>query len=160
LIRLPRIRWISATVPIVAALLVANVAAAHRSLPIAALFTGVTLAEITMMVAAFRVWRFPYPDITINQAAIMTAIFGIAISGIAAISGGLVLRLNFAIPFVEGSLQYWSSHAIGACILGPPIMLFSVKGIRRLLQGQFLAINALLLFLQGVYVRSRTDADV
>jgi len=147
LIRLPRIRWISATVSIVAALLVVNLVVAHRSLPIAALLTGVNVAEIIMMVAAFRAWRFPYPDISLNQAAILTAIFGIAIPGIAAIGGGLVLRFNLAIPFVEGFLQYWSSHTIGACILGPPILLFSVKGIRRLLQRQFVATNALMLLL-------------
>src|SRR5580692_313152 len=75
LIRLPRIRWISAAISAVAALLIANVVAAHRSWPVAALFTGVGLSEIAMMVAVFRTWRFPYPDITVNQAAIMTAIF-------------------------------------------------------------------------------------
>jgi diguanylate cyclase (GGDEF)-like protein/PAS domain S-box-containing protein len=157
LIRLPRVRWISATVSIVAALLVVNVSAAHRSWPVAALLTGVNVAEIAMMLAVCRAWRLPYPDITINQAAIWTAIFGIAIPGIAAIGGGLVLRFNCAIPFVEGCLQYWSSHALGACILGPPILLFSDKGIRRLLQGQFLASNALMLLLclVGCYLALR-----
>src|SRR5580704_5733362 len=83
LIRLPQVRWISAAVSVVVALLVANVVAGHRSWPIAALFTGVNLTEIAMMVAVFRAWRFPYPDITINQAAIMAAIFGVAITGVA-----------------------------------------------------------------------------
>ncbi len=154
LIRLPRIRWVSATISVVAALLIANMVAAHRSLPIAALLTWVGLMEIVMMVAVFRAWRFPYPYITVNQAAIMTAIFGIAIPGIAAVGAGLVLYMNFAIPFGEGTLQWWSSHAIGACLLGPPIMLFSVKGFRRLLQGRFLAINALTLLvcLIGCYL--------
>ena len=157
LIRLPRVRWISAAVSAAAALLVANMAVAHRPWPIAALFSSVNLAEIAMMVAAFRAWRFPYPDITINQAAIMTAIFGIAIPGVAAIGGGLILHLNFAVPFVEGTLQYWSSHVIGACLLGPPIILFSVKGLRRLLQGRFLAINGLTLLacLAGCYLTIR-----
>jgi PAS domain S-box-containing protein len=157
LIRLPRIRWISATISVVAALLIANVVAAHRSWPIAALFTGVGLSEIGMMVAVFRAWRFPYPDITVNQAAIMTAIFGIAIPGVAAIGAGLVLHMNFAVPFMEGTLQWWSSHAIGACLLGPPIILFSVKGFRRLLQGQFFAVNALMLLvcLVGCYLTIR-----
>jgi hypothetical protein len=67
----------------------ANVVAAHRPWPIATLFACVNVAEIAMMVAVFRCWRFPYPDISINQAAIMTAIFGIAIPGVAAIGGGL-----------------------------------------------------------------------
>jgi diguanylate cyclase (GGDEF)-like protein/PAS domain S-box-containing protein len=156
LIRLPRVRWISATISVVAALLVANVAAAHRSWPISALFSTVNLTEIGMMVAVFRAWRFPYPDITINQAAILTAIFGIAIPGVAAIGAGLVLHTNFAVPFVEGTLQWWSSHTIGACLLGPPIILFSVKGIKRLL-GQFLALNTLMLLvcLVGCYLTIR-----
>jgi diguanylate cyclase len=157
LIRLPRIRWLSATISVVAALLIANVVAAHRSWPIAALFTGVGLTEIALMVAVFRAWRFPYPDITVNQAAIMTAIFGIAIPGVAAIGAGLVLHMNFAVPYVAGTLQWWSSHVIGACLLGPPIILFSVKGFRRLLQGQFLAVNALTLLvcLIGCYLSIR-----
>ena len=109
------------------------------------------------MVAVFRAWRFPYPDITVNQAAIMTAIFGIAIPGVTAIAAGLVLHMNFAVPFVEGTFQWWSSHVLGACLLGPPIILFSVKGSRRLLQGQFLAVNALTLLvcLVGCYLSIR-----
>jgi diguanylate cyclase (GGDEF)-like protein/PAS domain S-box-containing protein len=157
LIRLPRVRWMSAAVSVVAALLVVNVVAAHRSWPIAALFTAVTLTEIAMMVAVFRAWRFPYPDITINQAALMAAIFGVAIPGVAAIGAGLVLHMNFAVPFMEGTLQWWSSHAIGACLLGPPIILFSVKRFRRLLQGKFLVENALTLLvcLVGCYLTIR-----
>jgi integral membrane sensor domain MASE1 len=46
---------------------------------------------------------------------------------------------------MEGALLWWSSHTIGACLLGPPIILFSVKGFRRLLQGMFLVENALTL---------------
>jgi diguanylate cyclase len=147
LIRLPRIRWISAALSVVAALLLVNVVAAHRSWLVSALLTGVSLTEIAMMVAVFRAWAFPYPDITVNQAAIMAAIFGIAIPGVAAIGAGLVLHLNFAVPYIEGTLQWWSSHAIGACLLGPPIILFSVKGFRRLLQGVFLVENALTLLI-------------
>jgi diguanylate cyclase (GGDEF)-like protein/PAS domain S-box-containing protein len=157
LIRLPRIRWISAVVCVVAALLVVNMVVAHRPWLISALLTGVSLTEIAVMVAVFRAWAFPYPDITVNQAAIMTAIFGLAIPGAAAMGAGLVLHLNFAVPFMEGTLQWWSSHAIGAWLLGPPIMLFSVKGFRRLLQGMFLAENALTLLLcvVGCYLTIR-----
>jgi diguanylate cyclase (GGDEF)-like protein/PAS domain S-box-containing protein len=157
LIRLPRIRWISAMISVVAAFMITNVVAAHRSWPIATLFCGVGLSEIAMMVAVFRTWRFPYPDIAVNQAAIMTAIFGIAIPGVAAIGAGLVLHMNYAVPFMEGTLQWWSSHAIGACLVGPPIILFSVKGFRRLLRGRFLADNALILLvcLIGCYLTIR-----
>jgi diguanylate cyclase (GGDEF)-like protein/PAS domain S-box-containing protein len=157
LIRLPRIRWLSATISLVAALLIANAVAAHRSWPIASFFTGLSLTEIAMMVGVFRTWRLPYPDITVNQAAIMTAIFGVAIPGVAAIGAGLVLHMNFAVPFMQGMLQWWSSHALGACLLGPPIILFSVKGLRRLLKGKLLAVNALTLLvcLVGCYLTIR-----
>ena len=156
-IRSPKVRWGSASISVLMALFLANVVAAHRPWPIAGLFACVNLAEIAMMVAVFRTWRFPYPDITLNQAAIMTAIFGIAIPGVAAIGGGLVLHTNFAVPFTEGTLQWWSSHTIGACLLGPPIILFSVKGFKRLLQGRFLAENALTLLvcLVGCYLTIR-----
>jgi PAS domain S-box-containing protein len=107
LVRLPRIRWISATISLAVAFFAANAVVGHRPWHIAALLSSVSLAEIAMMVTVFRVWRFPYPDITVSQSAIMTAIFGIAIPGIAAIAGGLVLHLNFAVPFVEGALQWW-----------------------------------------------------
>jgi diguanylate cyclase len=157
LIRLPRIRWTTATVSVVVALFAANVVAAHSSWPVSAWLTGVNLTEIAMMVAAFRAWRFPYPDITLNQAAIMTAIIGIAIPGVAAIGGGFILHLNFGVPFIDGTLQWWSSHTIGACLLGPPIIMFSLKQFRRLLQGRFLAENALtlLLCLVGCYLTIR-----
>ncbi len=154
LIRLPRIRWIRATISVAVAFFAANVVAAHRSWSMAALFSSVSLAEIAMMVAVFRTWRFPYPDITVNQAAIMTVIFGIGIPGVAAIGAGLVLNLNFAVPFVEGTLQWWSAHAIGACLLGPPLMLFGVKRFKRLLEGPYFAVNAsiLLVCLIGCYL--------
>ena len=139
------------------ATLVANVVAAHGPWPIIALFTSVNLMEIAMMVAVFRAWRFPYPNLTVNHAAAMTAIFGLAIPGVAALGGGLILHINLAVPFMEGTLRWWSSHAIGACLLGPPIFLFSVKGTRRLLQGRFIAANALtlLLCLVGCYLTIR-----
>jgi diguanylate cyclase len=157
LIRFPRVRWGSAAISVLMALIVANVVAAHRRWPIAGLFACVNVAEIAMMVAVFRAWRFPYPDITINQAAIMTAIFGIAIPGISAIGGGLVLHRNFAVPFMDGTLQWWASHAIGACLLGPPIILFNIKAFKRLLQGRFLVVNALILLvcLVGCYLTIR-----
>jgi diguanylate cyclase len=157
LIRLPQIRWISAAVSVLVALMFVNVVAAHRSWPVAALFTSVNLCEIAMMVAVFRAWRLPYPDISVNQAAIMTAVFGIAIPGVAAIGGGLIQLLNFGVPFMEGTLQWWASHTIGACLLGPPIILFGVKRFKRLLQGGFLAVNALtlLLCLVGCYFTIR-----
>jgi diguanylate cyclase (GGDEF)-like protein/PAS domain S-box-containing protein len=158
LIRLPRIRWSMAAASVVTALIVANVVAAHRPWPLAMLFTGVNVVEITMMVAAFRfAWVFPYPDITIGQAGIVISVFGIAIPGIAAVAGGILLHAHFATPLLQGILQWWSSHTTGACLLGPPIILFSAKGFKRLLRGAFLADNALTLIgcLGGCYLAIR-----
>jgi diguanylate cyclase len=155
LIRLPRVRWSIAAMSIAAALMLANVLVAHRPWPVTLQFACVNMGEIALMVATFRfIWRFPYPDITINQAATMVAVFGIAIPGIAALAGGAVLHQRLSASFSEGFLQWWSSHAIGACLVGPPIILFSRKGFARLMRGRFLAENALALVacLIGTYL--------
>jgi diguanylate cyclase (GGDEF)-like protein/PAS domain S-box-containing protein len=158
LIRLPRIRWSIAAASVVTALIVANVVAAHRPWPLAAFFTAVNVAEIAMMVAAFRfAWVFPYPDITIGQAGIMITVFGIAIPGITALAGGLLLHTHFAAHLLQGILQWWASHTIGACLFGPPIILFSAKGFKRLLRRSFLLDNAVTLIgcLVGCYLAIR-----
>jgi diguanylate cyclase len=144
LIRLPRVRWVSAALLVFAALFFANLWEAHRPWLDAGLFAGVSALEIALMVAVFRfLWRFPYPDISTGQAAAMTAILGIAIPGIAAIPGGLILHTLHGAQFLEATVRWWSSHTIGACLLGPPIILFSVKGIKRLVHRRFLGENML-----------------
>ncbi len=158
LIRLPRVRWGVAALSVLTALVAANALVAHRPWSLAAVFACVNALEIAMMVAAFRfAWRFPYPDISINQAAVMTAVFGIVIPGIAAMAGGLVLHLNFPLAFSEGVRQWWSSHAVGACLLGPPLMLCSFKGVKRLLSARYLAQNifTLIACLAGTYLTIR-----
>ena len=158
LIRLQRVRWIAATVFIFTSLTLASIIAAHRPWPIAAAFAAVNLIEIALMVVAFRfVWRLPYPNITVDHAALMTALFGIWIPAIAGCLGGLLLHLLLAIPWLTGIEQFWSSHTIGACLLGPPIILFSVKGLKRLVQPPFLLQNlfALILGVVGCYLTIR-----
>jgi diguanylate cyclase len=150
LIRAPRVRWGRAAIYLMVAILLANVVVAHRPWYAAALFAGVNLAEIAAMVAVFRfLWPFPYPDITIGQGTAMTLVFGVAIPGVAAMLGGMVLNGQYATPYWPGMLQWWSSHTIGACLLGPPIILFSIKGIRQLSRAKFLFENALILL--GVF---------
>ena len=155
LIRLPRVRWSIALIAVFAALLAANMVVAHRSLSVAAWFTSVNVFEIVMMVAAFRfAWRFPYPDITVGQGAIMMAVFGIAIPGIAAVAGGIVVHYYLQFSILGGFLQWWSTHAVGACLLGPPLILFSVKGVKRLWQAKYRAENLFALFacVAGTYL--------
>jgi diguanylate cyclase (GGDEF)-like protein/PAS domain S-box-containing protein len=146
LIRLPRVRWVSAAVLVFAALFFANLWEAHRPWLDAGLFAGASSLEIALMVAVFRfLWRFPYPDISTGQAATMTAILGIAIPGVAAIPGGLILSTLHGAQFLEATVRWWSSHTIGACLLGPSIILFNVKGIKRLVHRRFLGENILIL---------------
>jgi len=135
LIRLPRVRWVSAGLLILAAIFCADVLVAHRSAGVGCWFALINLAEIALMVGAFRfVRKYPYPDITVEQAAIMTAVFGIAIPGVGALAGGAAQVVSFGTPFAAAALLWWSSHALGACLFGPPIILFSREGLARLLR--------------------------
>jgi len=158
LIRLPQVRWLSAAVSVFLAVLLANVLVAHRPWPVALLFDCVNGAEIALMVAAFRlVWRFPYPEITINQAVVMTAVSGVAIPGLVAIGAGPILQALLGIPFTDGMQLWWSSHTVGACLLGPPIVLFSVSRWKALIRRRYRLQNAvtLLLILLGSYLLIR-----
>jgi diguanylate cyclase len=158
LIRLPRVRWGRAVASVFAAFFLANLTVGHRSWPIAGLFTCVNLGEMGLMVAAFRIaWRLPYPYITIAQAALMMAIFGVAIPGIMSLLGGLLLHVFYGTPLLPGTLQWWVSHTVGACLLGPPIILFSVKGLKRLVRERFLVENTLTFLgcLAGCYLTIR-----
>jgi diguanylate cyclase len=158
LVRLPYVRWSIATASVLMAVFLANWLVAHRPWEDAFLFAGVNTIEVALLVTTFRfVWAFPYPHITISHAAIMTALFGIAIPGLVAIAGGAILHIQLAVPFAAGTLQWWSSHAIGACLLGPPIILFSVKELKRLTRGRFFAENTFTVFagLIGCYLAIR-----
>ena len=144
LIRLREVRWVSVAVILLSAGIAANVIAGHRPWPLATLFSCINLFETALMVAVFRfVIRFPYPDITIAHAGIMTAVFGILIPGIAALLGGLAMHRAFGTAWWPGMLQWWSSNAIGACLIGPPIILFSAKAVRRLMSPARLVQNVL-----------------
>ena len=158
LIRLPKVRWGVALIALLFAGFCANMLVAHRPWGIAAALTGTNGIEIAMMVATFRfALRFPYPDLSIGQAAIMTGLFGIVIPGIAASVAGILLHDRFQTSFAQGTLHWWSSHAIGACLVGPPIILFSVKEFKRLIRGRYLAENALtvILVMTGCYLAIR-----
>src|SRR5208282_2745275 len=133
------------TLSVLAAMFLAQLVVAHRPMPIAALFACMNGIEAAMMIILFRfIWVFPYPNITIGQANIMTALLGIVIPGITALAGGLLLHPQYATDYVQGTMLLWSSHTIGACLVGPPIILFSVKELKRLLTGKYLWPNILL----------------
>ena len=158
LIRLPKVRWASAASLIALALLLINGLLFHRPWLTALLFTGVNGAEIALMVAAFRlVWVFPYPNINITQAVGMTAVSGIVIPGLVAAGAGILLHGELGIAFVDAVAQWWSSHTIGACLVGPPIVLFSVARWHGLVQRRYRLENAatLLGILLGSYLLIR-----
>lgn len=134
LIRLPRVRWPSAAGLILAATCLANLFAAHRSPYVSVVFALINGIEIALMVAAFRfVRRYPYPHITVEQSAVMTAVFGVAIPGICAVAGGAA-QMTYGTAFTAGMLNWWSSHALGACLLGPPLILAGRKELGNLLR--------------------------
>jgi diguanylate cyclase len=158
LIRLPRVRWLTVVGVLFVAGVASNVAIAHREWPISILFSCFNGAEIALMVWTFRsVVRFPYPDISIGQAAIMTAVFGIAIPGLLAIAGGVALYGNYSMSLTQGTLLWWSSHTLGACLVGPPIILGSLKSLRRLMSARFFRENllTLLIVLVGCWMAIR-----
>ncbi|HXY97283.1 MAG TPA: diguanylate cyclase [Steroidobacteraceae bacterium] len=143
LIRLPSVRWVSAAVCILLGIVLANMLALHRPWPTALAFGCINGAEIALMVAAFRfVWRFPYPDITINQAVLMTAVAGVAVPGLVALAAAPLRQAVLGLPFTEVVELWWSSHAVGACLVGPPIVLFSAARWHRLVRRPHLLENA------------------
>jgi diguanylate cyclase len=158
LIRLRRVRWLAAALTLFIAVWLANVFAAHRALALSFGFASLNLAEVVLMVGAFRfLWVFPYPDISIGQAAVMTAVLGIAVPGLSALLAALVMGLFSRSPSSVVVLEAWSSHAMGACLLGPPLILASSERLRRLARASFLIENllALVLCLTGAYLSIR-----
>jgi diguanylate cyclase (GGDEF)-like protein/PAS domain S-box-containing protein len=155
LIRATHVRWLKVAVSLLTAAVVANVLIAHRPWSTTFLFFGINCIEIGLNVWMFRsLARFEFPNISINQAAFMTAVFGVANPGLAALAGGAVLHAKFGAPYADAVLQYWGSHAVGACLVAPPIILWSAKSWRRLLSKSFAVENAalLLLALAGCWV--------
>jgi diguanylate cyclase len=142
LIRSEQARSFSTAALLAAAALAASLMVAHRPLPLAVLFSCLNCMEIGLTAWVFRrAIQYNYPVISIEQAAVMTAVFGIAIPGLAALAGGLVMNGYLGMSVSEAILQYWGSHALGACLIGPPIILASWKSLRRLVSRRFLAGN-------------------
>jgi diguanylate cyclase (GGDEF)-like protein/PAS domain S-box-containing protein len=157
LIRRPKVRWASVVMLIPLALLCAFLLT-HHPARTALTFALVNGAEIAMMVAAFRlVWVFAYPDLTIYQAMTITGVSGMAIPGLVALGAGVLLETQPGMAYADGAQQWWSSHSIGACLAGAPIILFSVPRWRRLVRRRYRLENAvtLLLILLGSYVLIR-----
>jgi diguanylate cyclase len=146
LIRSARVRWFSVTVLLFAASLLTNALITHRAWPAVMMLSCANGAETALMVWVFRrVVRFDYPEISIDQAAVMTAVFGIAIPGLVSLIAGWVMAWQLGLAFLAGASQWWSAHALGACLIGPPVILWNSKKLRRLGSGNYLIINLAIL---------------
>jgi diguanylate cyclase (GGDEF)-like protein/PAS domain S-box-containing protein len=99
--------------------------------------------EIALMVLAFRrVVRYDYPDITIDQSAVMTAVMGVGVPGFVALLAGVMLNSHLGLAYGYGAAQWWASHSLGACLIAPPLILYSAKAVDRLINPKFIALNA------------------
>jgi diguanylate cyclase len=146
LIRLPRVRWGAMLLILALCAVVSNVWVGHRPWDVAVLFFSLNVMEIGILTFVFRsVWRFPYPRISVEQAAVMVAVFGIGLPGIGAVLAGIVIKARLGTVYFEGVRQWWGAHAIGACMFGPPIILASGTALRRLVKGRFAFENAIIL---------------
>ena len=145
LIRLPRVRWAAASAALFGACFLLQVLVAHRSFGAAALLAGIDGTQLAVSVLLFRfLFRLPYPAISINQAAIMVAVSGIAVPGFAAVLASLVLADPGGGACGPVALEWWSAQAIGTCLFGPPIILFCRTELARLARRRYLIQNILI----------------
>ena len=143
LIRNPGLRVMLTLSLVLVASVLANIAAAGDSLANALSFSLVNVAEAGLMVWAYRRRvGWPVPDIDIYRAAHMAALFGLAIPAIAAVPGGLLAHAAFHVPAAEAMVNWWLSDAVGACLFGPPIILYKQAAARRLISPRYAVQNA------------------
>jgi len=146
LIRAPRVRWFSMIALLFAAGMLTNAVAANRNLQLAITFTCLNGLEMALMVWIFRrVVHYDYPDIRIDQSAVMTVICGVAIPGLVSLAAGWTLATHLGLTFVDVASQWWSSHTLGACLIGPPVILSSTRALRRLVGSEYWVANAAML---------------
>ena len=146
LIRMHRVSLPATTVAILVAGVFANRVVGNDTWQVAFGLTAVNMVEIAAMVYAFRfAIPLPYPRLTILQAAYMTSIMGILIPGATAVLGGTVLHAMLEVPLWTTVQHWWASDALGACLLAPPIILYSKPNLLRLLRPQFFWKNLLML---------------
>ncbi|HTQ35940.1 MAG TPA: diguanylate cyclase [Steroidobacteraceae bacterium] len=144
LIRLREVRWWRAVMALLVAGILANRLGGGDPWLVALGLSLVNLAEIAAMVYVFRVLApFPYPDITIFQASYMTLVMGIAITGFAALLGSTMLHLLGDKPLWANIRNWWAADALGACVLAPPIILYSRGNLLRLVRPAHLRNNLL-----------------
>jgi diguanylate cyclase (GGDEF)-like protein/PAS domain S-box-containing protein len=158
LIRLRTVNWLRAALALACAGVLANRFAAQDSWGFAVALTLVNLAEIAVMVYAYRVvFRFPAPNITIAQASHMTVGLGVVITGVGALAGGTLVHTWLDAPLLPAIEHWWAATALGACLFAPPVMLFSRAAMARLIGRRHRALNlvTLLTCVVGTYLAIR-----
>lgn len=141
LVRLRQVRWSLAGISLLLAGVIAN-RAGGDSWPVTLGLSLVNVVEIAAVVYLFRVRiRIPFPDITIPQAAVLTLVQGVALTGGAALAGGAVLHLFGDAPLWSTVRHWWASDAVGACVFAPAIYLYSRANLARLLLPQHVWAN-------------------
>lgn len=146
LIRMRSFNWLAMGSALAIGGIAANRLAGGDAWQMSIALTAVNLLEIAAAVYVFRIVKpLPYPRLTIYQAAFMTLVMGVIITGVAAMLAGMVMHSMAGEPLVATVRHWWGSSALGACLLAPPIILFSKSDLARLLQPRYVWTNALML---------------
>jgi diguanylate cyclase (GGDEF)-like protein/PAS domain S-box-containing protein len=142
LIRFESLRVAPALALVAIAAVLGNVIGAQEPLQLALPLALIDLLGVGLTVWVYRfLIRFPVPAISINQGAQMTAVMGFASPAVVALLGGILGHLVFGAPWLDATLRWWVSDALGACLFAPPIILYSGDAVRRLMSRRFAARN-------------------
>jgi diguanylate cyclase (GGDEF)-like protein/PAS domain S-box-containing protein len=145
LIRQQRVNWAAVALAILVAGVLANRIAGNDTWQLAFALTFVNMLEIAAAVYVFRfAMPFPFPRLTITQGCLMTLIMGILIPGACAMLGGVALNILLDKPLWPSVRQWWATEALSACLLAPPIILYSKANLQRLMQPKHIWSNALM----------------
>lgn len=103
------------------------------------LAASVALAAVDVFEVGFTAYvlrsdlaRLPFPNITFGAGVRMFFLVGIALPGVAALLGGLVLHLAVGADLIAAAGNWYTAIAAGALLLAPPIYLFNGAVWRRL----------------------------
>jgi diguanylate cyclase len=142
LVRSPSVRWGRISVGILCGGTLANVLGAH-DVPLNSLtMAAVHLFEVGLTTYLFRGYaQLSFPNITVASGVRMLALLGIGIPAIAALLGGIAVRLTFGVPFGLAMANWYTAIAAGAILCAPPIYLYSAKALQRLLSPKVRTLN-------------------
>lgn len=146
LIRMQRVRPLrAAIVLLVAGVVSARIAADYDWMRAA----GVALVNLLGIAGSYYLFgvviRYPYPRLTIFQGTSMVFVMGIVLTGITALCGGVMLHLLIDAPLRPTVEQWWEAGALGGCLFGPPVVLYSRNRLARLLRPRFALTNLMML---------------